>query len=288
MGYSRTLLRGLFLIGSLAMAAAGLPETANKLLYMQNFFYLPFGIEFQEGTSPGQIIPIWPAANGNPARAVSPKELETLMKDWAIKRQTFQARSLLLKETVDIGKSARISPRIVSHHFALSRGIFDGLPIGEQSQINQALQGKPTEVVSAFKQLRFFSGLIAPDEQKKFNLFIISPSWCESSKEYRVLLETYTKDLSPQGFVLHSIVFEDPKEEIFDSVLMKDLFPNKTKYTHENVPRFIAMEWLNGVPTLFEEGDALKEAYDRFFKSHKGYDITSPRTIASPKSKAQP
>ena len=100
---------------------------------------------------------------------------------------------------------------------------------------------------------------------------MVSPSWCDSSREYRVLLETYTKKFSNPKLNFHSIVVEDPKEKIFDSRLLQELFPNKKKYSHSSVPRFLAIETVQGKTRVYEEGEALQALYKRFFRKHRGF-----------------
>ena len=99
----------------------------------------------------------------------------------------------------------------------------------------------------------------------------MSASWCESCREYRILLESYLKEFPQSNVTLHSVVIEDEKENIFDSLLLKELFPHPKKYSHDSIPRFLALEFVNGEPRLLEEGDALQAFYERFFKSHQGF-----------------
>jgi hypothetical protein len=112
---------------------------------------------------------------------------------------------------------------------------------------------------------------LQPLEEEKFNLFIVSASWCESCREYRVLLESYLKAFPHPDLNLHSLVIDDPKEEIFDSRLLKELFPNPAKYSHDSIPRFLSIETVAGKTTVLEEGEALAEFYARYLKPHRGY-----------------
>ena len=70
---------------------------------------------------------------------------------------------------------------------------------------------------------------------------------------------------------MHSVVIEDPNELIFDSKIFKELFPNTKKYSHEIVPRFLAIEQVEGKSIIYEEGEALAVLYERFFHSHRGF-----------------
>jgi hypothetical protein len=108
-------------------------------------------------------------------------------------------------------------------------------------------------------------------EEERFNFFIISASWCDSCRQYRVLLETYAKTFPDMGLNLHSVVVEDPKEEIFESTLLKQLFPNAKKYSHNSIPRFLALQTSHGKTQIWEEGEALQELYRRFYKDQRGY-----------------
>ena len=125
--------------------------------------------------------------------------------------------------------------------------------------------------MAAFYQLRFLKSLLESSDEAKFNFFIVSASWCDSSREYRTLLESYFKKFPNAHLTLHSVVVDDPKKQIFDSRLMKELFPHPKRYTHETVPRFLAMQIVNGQPKIWEEGEALRELYERFYASHRGF-----------------
>ena len=133
------------------------------------------------------------------------------------------------------------------------------------------ISSRPADAQANFKQLKFLKSFMSGSDDFRFNFFLISASWCDSCKEYRVLMETYMKTFPDQGLTLHSVVIEDPKEEVFDSQILKDLFPHPKKYSHDSVPRFLALDQADGKPHVYEEGEALKEVYERFFKSHQGY-----------------
>lgn len=177
-----------------------------------------------------------------------------------------------------MGQTVRISQRLISHHVPMSRGPFDTISISDRIQLNDALKSKPPEVQAAFKQLRFLKSFLAPLDEERFNFFIFSPSWCESSREYRVLFETYLKTFPQAGLNLHSVLIEDPKEEIFDSRIIRELFPHQKKYTQDSTPRFLAIETVQGNTVIWEEGEALKELYERFFKQYRGY-LNSKTTL---------
>jgi thiol-disulfide isomerase/thioredoxin len=243
----------------------------NKLLYMYDFYYLPFSITWREGRTVNDIIPLITDKPGEPSRLLKAEELQSLDKDWNAIKERWKKRSLLLSTQVDLNQSVHISQRLVSHHIPLSRGPFDTISITDRIQLNDALKTKSPEVQATFKQLRFLKSFLQPLEEEKFNFFIISASWCDSCKEYRILLETYMKTFPSSGLVLHSVVIEDPKEEIFDAKILKELFPHPNKYTHDSIPRFLAIETVQGKTALWEEGEALKELYERFYKEHRGF-----------------
>lgn len=241
-----------------------IPQT-NKLLYMYRLFYLPFSIDFQAGVAANDVAPFMQG------RALTQNEVKQLDSEWALIRSEWKKKSLVLLTQVNVGQSMRISPRLVSHHITLSRGPFDTLSVGDQIQINELLKSKSPDLQVAFRQLRFLKSFLGPQDEERLNFFIFSASWDESSREYRLLFEEYFKRFNDLSFNLHSVVIEDPKEEIFESKLNKDLFPNIKKYTHDSVPRFTVFETKNGEPVITEEGDALKLLYERFFQSHRGF-----------------
>lgn len=262
----------------------------NKLQYMYNFFYFPFSVEFREGKTLNDILPYIKTSETEPPRLLKPLELQALDRDWNGIKEPWKKRSLLLSTQVAIGESAQITQKLVSHRVPISRGSFDTISITDRIQLNEALKNKPPEVQAAFKQLRFLKSFLTPIQEERFNFFIFSPSWCESSREYRVLFETFIKTFPNMGLNLHSVVIEDPKEEIFDSKIMKELFPHPKKYTHDSVPRFLAIETVQGNALVWEEGEALKELYERFFLPHRGYlnsrstlfrKVPAPRTGAT-------
>ena len=102
-------------------------------------------------------------------------------------------------------------------------------------------------------------------------MFIFSASWCSSSREYRALLESYLKSAPQNDVVLHSVVIEDPDQKIFDAKVLKELFPHQDRYTHESIPKFIALENIQGKSVVYEEGDALFALYERYLKPMRGF-----------------
>ncbi|MEZ4752137.1 MAG: hypothetical protein R3B54_16335 [Bdellovibrionota bacterium] len=244
----------------------------NKLLQMYRLYYLPFNVFFREGNSSNEIVPFVDAdPNGLTKRMVKAQELQVLNTEWDEMRKDWKKRSLFLTTQVPVNKSVRITRGLMSHKISLTRTAFDGIDLNDRIKLNNALKSKTPQLQKAFKQLRFLKSFITEDNEDKFNFFVVSASWCQSCLEYRVLLESYVKRFADPKLVLHSLVLEDPKEEVFDAKVMEELFPNPKKYSHESIPRFLAYENVKGKPTVYEEGDALKALYDRFFIKHRGY-----------------
>lgn len=272
--------RAIFTIWSLGLllspvSHAELPDSnglgANKLLHMYQFYYLPFSVEFQQGRSLNEILPFWMDGNGASERMLTAEELRKLDKQWNELKTPWVKRSLLLGTPVNVGQTVRIGAHLVSHHIPLNKGALDHLPLATRAEVLDQLKSKPAEVQADFRQIQFAKSFLAPQDGEKFNFIMISASWCDSCKEYRTLIEAYAKMFPDISLTLHSVIVEDPKEEIFESTLLKELFPNPKRYTHESIPRFLAVQTTDGKTTLWEEGDALKEFYDRYFKSHRGF-----------------
>jgi hypothetical protein len=238
---------------------------------MYRLYYLPFSVEFEVGRDNNLILPYFPERYPEPARIFTADELNKLDSEWSAMRQPWASRSLLESTKVSEGQTTRISQRLISHRIPMTRSAFDKLTINERIQLKDALAKKTPKVKSNFLQLVFLKSFLGALEEEKFNFFVIGASWCGSSKDYRVLLETYVKKFANPGLNLHSVVIEDPKGKIFESQILKDLFPNKEKYTHETVPRFLAYQMINGEPKVWEEGEALRELYDRFLKGERGF-----------------
>jgi len=264
------LLLGAFLFPLSASAKKAEKKTANKLLYMYRFYYLPFSVDFQKGSNKDEVLPFI-LDNNKQERLIKAEELQVLDREWEAVREPWKKKSLFLNTPVAMNKSARISQHIASHQIGLNRTAFDGLSINDQIKLKNALGSKPVEVQKTFRQLRFLKSFLSNVDQGRFNFFIISPHWCESSKNYRVLFEAYLKAFPQKEVNLHSVVILDPNEQIFDSPAIRDMFPNPKKYTHESVPRFLALDLTNGKTAIYEEGDAIKELYNRYFKSKRGY-----------------
>ncbi len=232
------------LLSGLTPARADEP-LASKLQYMYRLFYLPFPLEFVAGRDVDTVLPYRLDAKGKPGKMLEAHQLVALDTKWNSIRNEWKRKSLLEFTKVPEGKSTRITQRLVSHHVSLTKPVIE-----------------PT---------RFLQSFLSPEDTKRFNFFLISASWCESSREYRNLLEGYFKRFPDPELTLHSVVVEDPKNAIFDSRFMKELFPNPKRYTHDTVPRFLAYAVVNGKPKVWEEGEALKELYERYYIKHRGF-----------------
>ncbi len=246
-------------------------KPVNKLLYMYRLYYLPFSVEFEVGRDENLILPYFPERYPEPAHIFTAEELGKLDAEWVTLRQPWAARSLLESTKVPVNQTVRISQRLISHHVPMTRTAFDKLSINERIQIKDALAKKAPKVKANFLQLAFLKSFLAPLEEEKFNFFVVGASWCGSSRDYRVLVEAYVKTFANPGLNLHSVVIEDPKGKIFESQILKDLFPNTEKYTQDTIPRFLAYQIVNGQPKVWEEGEALRELYDRFLKNERGF-----------------
>lgn len=266
-------------------------KVVNKLLYMYKFYYLPIaGMEFYEGKENDEIVPLVMTDSASGPRVITPDELTAIdrMYDTVLltdepkttdgkggakdEKPQWKSRSLLLSTPVSVNGTVRISDRIASHRISLSRGPLDGLSLDDRGQLNRLLQSRTPSVQADFKQLQFLKSFLSVADKTRFNFFIFSASWCPSCERYRVLFETYWKKFPQPGLVLHSVVIDDPKAEIFTSQVIKDLFPHPIKYSHNTVPRFLSLE-MHGEQNveLKEEGEALQETYARFFKEHAGF-----------------
>lgn len=262
-------------------------DRINKLQYMYQFYYLPFNLEFLEGRSVNDILPFLLDKNGQADQLIKAKDLQSLDKEWDATKAPWKKKSLLLNTYVPMNGTIRISQHLVSHRISLTRTAFDALPLNDRIQLLSSLQNKPSEVQAAFKQLRHLRSFMNPLDDYRFNFFMFSASWCASCREYRVLFETYFKSFPDSAATFHSVIIDDPKEEIFDSNLLRELFPHKEKYTHDSIPRFLSLEMVNGKPKVLEEGEALKELYIRFFQSHRGYLVPKSKVFRSIASREQ-
>ena len=243
----------------------------NKLLYMYRFYYLPFSLEFDQGRTKNDILPFFPEQYPNPSRLLTAEELTQLDSEWSLLNQDWPKRSLLEAAKVHLDGTVRITQRIIAHRVPLNRSAFDKISISDRIQLKEAFKRQPQEVRSKFKQLQFIKSFLEPLDEERFNFFIVGASWCNSSRQYRILFETLAKSFPKSNLNLHSIVLEDPEEKVFESGILKELFPNTDAYSHNSIPRFLAIESIKGKRIVYEEGEALKQLYERFFKVHKGY-----------------
>lgn len=248
------------------------PAKTNKLLYMYRFYYLPFSIEFKEGKTNNDILPYVRDANSGALRLIKADELQAVDTEWGNIREPWRSKSLLLTTPVPIGENVRITTRLSSHRIPLNRTALDGFSLNDRIQVGEGLKGKSREEQVELRQYLFLRSFLNKMDDGRFNFFMVSASWCESCREYRLLLEAYFKNFpKEQGLNFHSVVIEDPREEIFEKPILKELFPNPKKYSHESIPRFLALEVVDGKSIVLEEGDALKALYERYFEKHRGY-----------------
>jgi hypothetical protein len=246
-------------------------QPANKLLHMYELFYLPFSIEFKQGKTYNDIFPLVADKTGKFNQILKPEELSRLDNEYLSIRADWTKNSLFLNTPLEIGESQKITQRLVSHRVPLKRAAWDKVSVSEQIKVNALLEGKPEPIRKAVTQIQFLRGFLKAGDEEKFNFFMIGPQWCESSKEYRYILEYYSKKFPSPELVLHSVVIEDPQQQIFDSQIMKDLFPFPENYTHDSVPRFLAIQMVKGQLKVWEEGEALRELKDRFFAQYRGF-----------------
>lgn len=258
------------LTGATFATPARAESRINKLLYMYHFYYLPFSIDFRVGRTETDILPFLPAKRGA-GRMFTNAEWSTVEVEQRKLKEGWQSRSLLLSNTVALGESKRITPRIVAHSISASRTAFESINIGDRIQFTNLLKDKPPEVQARFRQLQYAKSFLRPEDEGAFNFFVISASWCSSCTEYRMLFETYFKDFPPERAKLHSIVVDDPGQTIFTSSLMKELYPNGPFGAKASVPRFLAVENADGQTLVYEDGDALFQLYERFFKKVRGF-----------------
>lgn len=246
----------------------------NKLLYMYHFYYLPFSIDFRVGRNENDVLPFLEGRREGAARMLTNAEWSSVEVEHKKLRDDWERRSLLLStdKSLAVGESKRISAHIASHHIGVSRSAFESVNLNDRIQFQNLLKAKSPEVQSRFRQLQFLKSFLRPEDDGAFNFFVVSASWCPSCREYRMIFETYFKDFPPEKAKLHSIVVEDPNRTIFDSAVMRDLFPNGPRGSKATVPRFLAVENVEGSSVVHEDGDALFELYERFFKKVRGYD----------------
>lgn len=246
----------------------------NKLREMYNFYYLPFNLQFKVGEQTDDVFPVVDVANGELgklSKTIAPDDMTKIETSWKQVRNDWKKKSLFLNTNLEVGKKTRISPHLVSHKIAVTTTALDNLNFSTKLVFQKSLQNQSPEIQTNVTQLFFLKSFLDERDQKNFNFFIFSPSWCASSQEYRAIFEAYYKTFSPEKLTIHSVVIEDPKEAIFDSKIFKELFPHANNYSHEIVPRFLAVEEKEGKSIVYEEGEALAILYERFFKEHQGF-----------------
>lgn len=257
----------------------------NKLLYMYRLYYLPFAIDFREGRTQNDVLPFRLSGN-TVGELISGDELSRIDRQWEGIRESWRKRSLLLNTPVKVGEKARVTNRVVSHKISLTRGALDTLTIPDRIQINDLMKSKSPDVQADFKQLRFLKSFMEYRDENKFNLFLFSASWCSSCREYRSLLESYLKSNPQENVVFHSVVIDDPQQQIFKAKILGELFPHPERYSHDSIPKFLAVEKENGKAIVYEEGEALSVFYERYLKSMRGFmknrPLASERELASP------
>lgn len=238
---------------------------------MYRLFYLPYKIEFKQGKELNDIFPLIITEGEKTPQLIKPDQLRTLDMEYSAERKPWEKHSLFLNTPVEMGKSQRISQRLVSHKLNLKSTAWDKVSVTDQIKVKALLQGKPEPVKKAVTQYQFLRSFLSGLDDEKFNFFIIGPSWCESTKEYRYLLEYFAKTFSDNRWILHSVTIDDPGEKIFESQILEDLFPFPENYSHDSVPRFIALQKENGQLKVWEEGDALVQLQSRFLDAHRGF-----------------
>jgi len=243
----------------------------NKLLQMYRLFYLPFSIEFKQGKGMNDIFPLIADESGKFNQLLKPEHLRVLEEEFTATRKPWEKNSLFINSPVEPNKTQRITQRLISHKLTLKSTAWDKVSVSDQIKAKSLLEGKPELVKKAVTQYQFLRSFLGEFDEEKFNFFVIGPSWCESSKEYRYILEQYAKSFPDNRWILHSVVIDDPNEKIFESQILQDLFPFPENYSHDNVPRFIALQKENGQLKVWEEGDALVELQQRFLDKHRGF-----------------
>jgi len=243
----------------------------NKLLHMYELFYLPFTIEFKQGKTFNDIFPLIADEKGEFTQLLKPDQLKNLDQEYSSERLSWSKNSLFLNVSLELDESQRITQRLIAHRIGLKKTAWDKVSVADQIKVKALLDGKPDLIKKSVTQVQFLRGFLKDYEEEKFNFFIIGPQWCESSREYRYILEYLSKKFPNPQLILHSVTIEDPEEKIFDSQLMKDLFPFPENYSHDSVPRFLALQKERGQLKVWEEGDALVELRNRFLGQHRGF-----------------
>lgn len=258
-------------VAQIIYSEPALKQPSNKLLHMYELFYLPFKIEFKQGRTYNDIFPLVADKRGEFTQLLTPEQLKSLDQEYSSERKSWEKSSLFLNTPLELDESQQITQRLISHRVSLKRTAWEKVSVADQIKVKALLDGKPEMIKKAVTQYQFLRSLMKGANEEKFNFFIIGPSWCESSKEYRYILEYYSKKFPNAQLVLHSVVVDDPQGQIFESQLIKDLFPFPENYSHNSVPRFLALEKDKGQLKVWEEGEALIELKNRFFAEHRGF-----------------
>jgi hypothetical protein len=268
---------------SLVFATGPQPPPVNKLLQMHRLYYLPFSIEFEQGADPDDIVPM--VHRGTIIRVPSAEEFQKLQRAWDTTRQDWAQHSLTSNTQIGMNESVRISHRLALHRISITRQIFDGMSISEQIQIKKLLDGKSENLRSTFTQVRFLKSLLSPSDEGRNVFFVIGAHWCQSSRAYRALVEAYLKRFPKSDLAFHAIVIDDPKKEIFESALLRSLFPHNTRYSHNTIPRFLLFRNNPRAPALIEEGEAIEWVLQNALLKHKGFlDDQVPFLFSPPRA----
>src|SRR5687767_4980074 len=92
----KTLMIAALLVQPCARAEEEAPPKVNKLLYMYHFFYLPFSVDFREGKTSNDILPIINDGQGEANRLLRVDELQAIDKEWNTLKDAWRKKSLLL------------------------------------------------------------------------------------------------------------------------------------------------------------------------------------------------
>jgi len=259
------------LIGLLFSLEGYSKTPTNKLLQMYRLFYIPFLIEFKQGKEMNDIFPLVEGENGKFSQLLKPEQLRLLEEEFSEARKPWENNSLFLNTNVEINQTQKITQRLISHRLGLKSTAWDKVSVSDQIKVKALLKDKPPLVKKAVTQYQFLRSFLFGLDEEKFHFFVVGPSWCESTKEYRYVLEYYAKTFPDSHWNLHSVLIEDSNQKIFESPILEDLFPFPENYSHDSVPRFIALQKENGQLKVWEEGDALLELQNRFLDKHRGF-----------------
>ena len=152
-----TLAMGLALVGPLPRPTHAdtvkEPPKTNKLLYMYDFYYLPFSVFFREGKTINDVLPY--IRSGDDLRLIKAAELQSLDSEWNTMKISMKNKSLLQNTPVPINQTVWLTPHMASHHIAIDRTAFDRLPLPERIRLASTLKNKSPEVQASYRQLRF-------------------------------------------------------------------------------------------------------------------------------------